>query len=120
MIKDESRRDLEYLEANDLYYGRIDPELVLAYSEADLKRALRDLESALRCLSLLGSYLFFEPKIAPQPPPAFIQGDEQDQILAKLNEERLFPEALARIGEGNRNNPRSPDGSPSPTDSGSP
>jgi hypothetical protein len=99
----------------------IDPQCVLAYSINDLTRALRDIESGLLCLGLFAAYLAAEPRKDIADKFHISEEDqrvEQDQILARLSEERLFHGALSRIRAGQKKSPGAPDGSPPPNQNG--
>ena len=75
-----------------------DDSEILAYSKSDLERALRDLAEAKVILELLSDYL--DPRLAE----FFLRGFPEEtprtreqlraEILEKLNEKRLFREAL--------------------------
>ncbi len=89
----------------DLYF--FDTSNVLAYSKTDLERALRDIKVSFDTLILLGIYLnpvsagplmkLQELEISPEQLAA--------ELLQKLNELRLFREALARIRASRNSNP---------------
>lgn len=73
----------------------IDPNYAKAYSQGDLDRALRDLTEAHGCLIILADLL-----LCRLPQAGFRKhypiADSQSELLDKLNEKRLFREALAR------------------------
>ena len=103
----------------ELYY--FDTSSVLAYSEDDLKRALRDLKESQSVMLRFGLYL--------NPPSVFTLGmlagfrasNEEIRVglLHKLNDSRLFREALGRIRKGRSSTPSENGGSHPPEPPGS-
>jgi hypothetical protein len=77
----------------------VDPAWVLAYSQNDLVRALRDLKEALEILTTVGLYLHFR-KIKLKTGTADQVAQAAATALQSLSEQRLFREALARIRKG--------------------
>jgi hypothetical protein len=71
----------------------LDPDLVLAYSIGDLKRAEKDLIETSECLQRVGSYLW----ASGANRDCEVNPSEQAHILSELNELRLFREAKAQI-----------------------
>ena len=76
-----------------------DDSEILAYSEADLSRAVRDLQEAIDILRLMTNYI--DPSWAVYMGPSVGVTLTQDEIRARIIERlsglRLFCEAMARI-----------------------
>jgi hypothetical protein len=94
----------------ELYF--FDTSAVLAYAKNDLERALRDLEEAFQALFLLGIYL---RPLSTSTLVKFTEFEAEPEeitagILKKLNELRLFREALARIRAARQSTPPKTDG----------
>jgi hypothetical protein len=91
-----------------------DASEILAYSKADIERALRDLNEAYEILGLLEIYIDprFEVALGYHYSDTKVTHDElRDSALQLLNEKRLFREALGRRVAGRKSNPRLPHGS---------
>jgi hypothetical protein len=96
-----------------------DASEILAYSKADLERALRDLKEAYQVLNLVEMYVDprFEAALSHYYSDFEATRDElRDGALQQLNEKRLFREGLARRVAGRKSTPQSRHGS-SPQDS---
>jgi hypothetical protein len=82
---------------------------ILAYTEADLERALRDLNDAQEILNYMINYIdpswvvHFGPHIGVH----LSLEASRDELLQKLNGQRLFREALDRIHAGRKSNQKS-------------
>lgn len=103
---------IDLLAHTKLYY--FDDAASLAYTQADLKRALRDLEQAQEILTNLRHYL--RPRslelLGLVAPDMAVPSEEiRPSLLAKLNDQRLFREALARIRASQKSTPKPPGGS---------
>jgi hypothetical protein len=87
----------------------------LAYSKSDLERALRDLEECYFILEFLATYLNPDQLTGM----GFLPADTdlstiRAEILQRLNEQRLFREALARIPGDQQSTQQVPPGSLEP------
>lgn len=86
----------------------------LAYSKADLERSLRDLVEAKNILMNLRYFL--RPRVLELigryvPEMAVPVEEIRPVVLKKLNDQRLFREALAQIRASRKSTSQSPDGS---------
>lgn len=83
-----------------------DDSEILAYSESDLERALRDIEEAQRIMNYMTNYI--DPSWVIHIGPYIGLNLARDEIraatLEKLNGQRLFREALDRIHAARKNN----------------
>ena len=87
---------------------QFDKSRTLAYSKADLERGIRDLESANRVIKSLVDYIdpaVTEGLYAHLPKWSQPRDQIRDEALHRLNEERPFREALARLREGQKSTP---------------
>jgi hypothetical protein len=93
-----------------------DAQHVLGYTKTDLERALRDLMDAVDTVSLFENYL--DPTFSRTPLAHAVAKENpkeiRDEIFRRLNEKRLFREALARIREDRKNIPPPPPIPPEP------
>jgi hypothetical protein len=97
--------DPEHIAAINLF----DDSEILAYSKSDLERAIRDLTEAKVILEHLSDYL--DPTLAEFVTRYFPDGEPLTRdglrigLLEKLNEKRLFREALAHIRTSRESTP---------------
>jgi len=93
---------------------QFDNSETLAYSKADLERAVRDLEEANIVIKNLVDYIdpaVTEGLFAHLPKWTMPRDQIRAEALLKLNEQRLFREALDRLRAGQKNTPQRPRGS---------
>lgn len=96
---------LEYFrELSQIY--KIDPSRVLAYSKSDLERSVRDLNETVKAFTIFDFYL--DPSFDTLAVKGLIRHGRmtpeyvREQTLLRLNELRLFREALDQIRAGQR------------------
>lgn len=107
-----SVQDVDPMEVAEL--NMFDPSGILAYSKADLERALRDLKEAYLVLNLVETYIDprLDATIGHYYADFAVTRDElRDGALEKLNDLRLFGEALARRVASRKSTPQPPHGS---------
>lgn len=107
--KDPSERDQQ----TTLSLIQFEKSRILAYSIQDLERAVRDLEQAQTVIKHLVDYLdpiVSEGLYAHLPQFARTRSEIRVSALQKLNEQRLFREALARIRAARQTSSQQPSG----------
>jgi hypothetical protein len=123
MIRERDIRVIKYFSGTErIHWGNarelhsFDPSQIFAYSKDDLERALRDLEEASEALFLFEYYAnptlsrsALGDLVARRWEPDSVRAD----VLRRLNERRLFREALARI-RADRQKPLPPQPEPPP------